>query len=206
MVAGYWVWEVKSLDEAKQWALRCPHPMPGVDGAVIEIRPYYTAEDFGAEYTEELQQQAQQTHATVEARGSFIQPYLFFGGRCEQALAFYAQVLGAKVQQQIRFHESPEPVPPGLLQDGFENKIMHASFTVGSTTIMASDGCNDRTGFQGFRLAYQTQTADHAKLVFAGLCEGGTVDMPLTKTFWSPLYGQCTDQFGVGWMVMVAEA
>ncbi len=204
LIAGYWIWEVKSMDEAKEWVKRCPNPMPGVEESIIEIRPYFALEDFGAEYTPELQDADKQTQATIEQRGSFTQPYLFFGGRCEEAMELYGKVLGAQVLMKMRFNESPQPPPPGFLEDGFETKIMHSSIKIGDTTIMASDGCDSRSSFEGFRLAYQTKTTEQAEKAFAGLSEGGKVDMPLTKTFWSPLYGQVTDKFGLGWMVMVA--
>ena len=105
----------------------------------------------------------------------------------------------------MRFNESPEPMPPGMLAEGFEKKVMHAEFKVGEMTLMASDGCGgrDEGGFNGFRLALIVATEDEANKSFDGLADGGKVDMPLTKTFWSPHYGMVTDRFGLGWMVMV---
>ncbi len=105
LIAGYWIWEVKSLDEAKSVVQRCPNPMPGVEGAIIEIRPYFALEDFGTEYTPELQEADKQIQATIEQRGTFTQPYLFFGGRCEEAMEFYGKVLGAQVLMKMRFNE-----------------------------------------------------------------------------------------------------
>lgn len=90
-----------------------------------------------------------------------------------------------------------------MLQAGFEGKVMHSSFTVGKMTIMASDGCDDKSRFNGFRLALSVPTEAAADNAFNALADGGTVDMPLAKTFWSPRYGMVTDRFGVGWMVMV---
>ncbi len=132
-----------------------------------------------------------------------ITPYLFFSGRCEEALQFYSQALDAHVEMIMRFNESPDPVPPGMLQEGFDSKIMHASFSIGSNRLMASDGCDDRSKFDGFRLALSVPTEEEAHRLFAGLANGGTVDMPLVQTFWSPCYGMVTDKFNVGWMVMV---
>jgi uncharacterized glyoxalase superfamily protein PhnB len=131
------------------------------------------------------------------------QPYLFFGGRCEEALEFYKQALSATVSMLIRFSASPDPLPGGMLQPGFEDKIMHAEFRVGSLTVMASDGCDDTSLFSGFRLALSVPTEADADRVFAALADGGKIDMPLGPTFWSPRYGQVTDKFNVGWMVMV---
>ncbi|OZB63928.1 MAG: hypothetical protein B7X31_04915 [Thiomonas sp. 13-66-29] len=132
-----------------------------------------------------------------------IQPYLFFGGRCEEALAFYRDALGAQIDMLLRFDESPEPVPAGVLQPGFEHKVMHAALRIGETQILASDGCDDGARFCGFSLALSVPTAAEADRVFAALAEGGKVGMPLGKTFFSPRYGMLADRFGVGWMVMV---
>lgn len=132
-----------------------------------------------------------------------IQPYLFFGGRCEQALDFYQSTLGAEVIMLMRFNESPQPIPADMLQPGFENKIMHSSFRIGETTLMASDGCDDKSRFSGFSLSLTVPTEAEADRVFAALSEGGKITMPLGKTFWSPRYGMLIDRFGIGWMVMM---
>jgi PhnB protein len=137
---------------------------------------------------------------------SFVQPYLFFSGRCEEAIAFYTQVVGAQTDMLMRFSDSPEPMPPGILQPGFENKVMHAAFRVGGSTIMASDGCDDKTKFSGFSLSLAVTTEAEADRAFAALSDGGTVTMPIGKTFWSPRYGMLTDRFGVSWMVGVFVA
>lgn len=134
-----------------------------------------------------------------------IQPYLFFNGRCEQAIEFYGTALGAEVEFMMRFKESPEPPQPGTVPPGFENKIMHSSFRVGTTTIMASDGCSTEPAeFQGFCLSLAVPSEAEAERVFAALSDGGEVRMPLAKTFWSPCFGMVTDRFGIGWMISVA--
>ena len=136
-----------------------------------------------------------------------IQPYLFFNGRCEQAVEFYRKALGAEVQMMMRYKESPEPPPPGMVPPGFENKIMHTSFRVGETTVMASDGCSaEKPSFQGFSLALSVRDETEADRVFAALSDGGQVRMPLAKTFWSPRFGMVQDRFGIGWMVSVPAA
>ena len=134
-----------------------------------------------------------------------IAPYLMFGGRCEEALEYYRTALGAEVEMLMRFDESPDPVPPGMLQAGFEKKVMHAAFRVRGVPLMASDGCNDRSKFDGFRLALSVPTEADARHAFDALADGGSVQMPLAKTFWSPCYGMVTDRFGLGWMVMVTD-
>jgi PhnB protein len=136
-----------------------------------------------------------------------VQPYLFFGGRCEEALEFYKKAIAADVQLLMRHEESPEPPPPGMLKAGWEKKIMHTSFQVGATTVMASDGCSEEdTKFHGFVLSISVPDEATADRYFAALSEGGEVRMPLTKTFWSPKFGMLTDRFGLGWMVSVTPA
>ena len=133
-----------------------------------------------------------------------IQPYLFFNGRCEEAVEFYRKALGAEVEMMMRFKESPEPPRPGMVPPGFESKIMHTSFRVGETTVMASDGCSaDKASFQGFSLSLSVPSEAEADRAFAALADGGQVRMPLEKTFWSPRFGMVEDRFGIGWMIIV---
>ena len=135
-----------------------------------------------------------------------VQPYLFFNGRCEEAIAFYRQALGAEVQIMMRYKESPEPHPPGMLPAGWESKVMHCSLRVGETVVMASDGCGEKTSFDGFSLSLGVRNEAEADRAFAALADGGQVQMPLTKTFWSARFGMLQDRFGVGWMVSVLPA
>ena len=134
---------------------------------------------------------------------SSVQTYLFFGGRCEEALAFYGTAIQAKVDFVMLHQDNPQPPPPGVLQPGFEKKVMHATFRIGDTGFMASDGCEEGPGFSGFRLALTVATEAEADRAFAALAEGGQVDMPLQKTFWAPRFGMLTDRFQIGWMVSV---
>ncbi len=129
-----------------------------------------------------------------------VQPYLFFAGRCEEALEFYQSAVGAEVGALMRFSDAPEPHPG--LAPGNENKIMHASFRIGETTLMASDGrCTGEPNFEGFSLSITAPDESTADRLFEALAEGGKVEM--TKTFWSPKFGMLEDRFGVGWMVSV---
>jgi len=133
-----------------------------------------------------------------------IQPYLFFEGRCEEAIEFYRSALGAKVEMLMRYKDSPEPPPPGMLPPGSENKVMHAALSVGDAAFMASDGhCQGRPGFQGFSLSLTANDEAEAKRMFNALGEGGEVRMPLGKTFFSPCFGMLADRFGVAWMIIV---
>ncbi|MFZ0788193.1 MAG: VOC family protein [Chromatiaceae bacterium] len=133
-----------------------------------------------------------------------VQPYLFFEGRCEEALDFYRQALDAEVEMLMRFKESPEAPPPGAVAPGSEDKVMHASLRVGDSTLMASDGgCSGRSGFQGITLSLSLGDVAEAERRFAALAEGGEVQVPLGATFWSPAFGMVVDRFGVSWMVNV---
>ena len=134
-----------------------------------------------------------------------VEPYLFFNGRCEEAMAFYKQALGAEVLMQMRMNESPEPPQPGMLPPGFEHKIMHATLRIGETSVMMSDGnSNMQPSFQGFSLSIAAPDAAQAERLYNALSQGGKVHMPLGKTFWSPCFGMVADRFGVGWMITVA--
>ena len=132
-----------------------------------------------------------------------IEPYLFFNGRCGEDIEFYKKALGAEVLMLMRYKESPEPPPPGMVPPGWENKIMHTSMRIGNTTVMASDGCSEGLSFQGFSLSLSVANETEAQRVFSALGDGGQVRMPLAKTFWSPCFGMVADRFGVGWMVTV---
>jgi PhnB protein len=137
----------------------------------------------------------------------FIQPYLFFNGSCEQAIEFYRKALGAEVEMMMRFKESPEPHPPGAVPPDFDEKIMHASFRIGQTTVMASDGCSaDKANFQGFSLSLSVPNEAEADHAFNALADAGQVKLPLTKTFFSPRFGMVEDRFGIGWMITVAPS
>ena len=134
-----------------------------------------------------------------------VQPYLFFDGRCEEALDFYASALGAEVTMAMRYQDAPDP-PPGMIPPGSEGKIMHASFRLGDTTVMASDGrCGGQLEFRGFSLSLTVTSEEEADRVFATLAEGGHVHMPLGTTFFAPRFGMVADRFGVSWMVIVAR-
>ena len=130
-----------------------------------------------------------------------VQSYLMFNGRCEEALEFYKKAIGAKVEMMMRCKDAPEP---GQITPGLENKILHSSFTVGSSIIMATDGYNKNNAtFEGISLALSATNEGEAKRLFDALADGGQVRMPLTKTFFSPAFGMLADKFGVPWMVVV---
>jgi PhnB protein len=132
----------------------------------------------------------------------FVQPYVFFDGRCEEAVEFYRHALGAEVKMLMRFKEAP--IPPGMISPGSENKVIHATLRIGETEVLVSDGrCLGKPSFQGFALSITVANEAEADRVFAALAEGGEVQMPLGKTFFSPRFGMVADRFGVSWMVIV---
>lgn len=135
-----------------------------------------------------------------------IQPYLFFEGRCEEAIEFYRRTLGASVEMLMRFKELPEPRPEGSVTPQNENKVMHATLRIGESTVNASDGnCQGNAAFNGFSLTVTARDEAEADRIFNALAEGGTVRMPIAKTFFSPRFGMLADRFGVGWMVIVPQ-
>jgi PhnB protein len=130
-----------------------------------------------------------------------VQPYLNFNGRCEEALAFYGKALGAKIERVMHFKDSPDP---SMVSPGSENKVMHSSFRVGDAIVLDSDGrCQGETNFQGISLTLSVPDEAEAEQRFTALSDGGQVQMPLTKTFFSPSFGMVADRFGVTWMVLV---
>jgi PhnB protein len=132
-----------------------------------------------------------------------VQPYLFFDGRCEEAIEFYKKALGAEVLMLMRFSDSPDPPPPGMVPPGSENKIMHSAMRIGETEVMASDGrCMGKPTFQGVSLSLSASNEAEADRLFNALGDGGQVQMPIGKTFFSPRFGMVADRFGVSWMVV----
>ena len=131
-----------------------------------------------------------------------VQPYLNFDGRCEEAVNFYVKAIGAKQEMLMRIGESPEAPPPGMKVPA--EKIMHASFRIGDSMVMASDCyCQGQPKFQGVTLSISAKDEAEADSLFNALAEGGKVQMPLSKTFFSPRFGMVEDKFGLSWMIMV---
>jgi len=131
-----------------------------------------------------------------------VQPYLFFDGRCDEAIEFYKKTLGAEVAMLMRWKDSPDK---SMCTPANENKVMHSSVRIGDTTLMASDGRNTgNPNFQGFALSINAKDEADADKLFAALSDGGKVTMPMAKTFFSPRFGMLADKFGVSWMAITA--
>jgi len=135
-----------------------------------------------------------------------VQPYLHFDGRCEEAIEFYCRALGARLEMLMRYRDNPVPPPPGMVLPGMEDKVMHASFRLGDSVIMASDDCTrTQVSHQGFQLSLGVVDASEAERCFAALVDGGQVKMPLMPTFFAASFGMLVDRFGVSWMVIAGS-
>ena len=136
-----------------------------------------------------------------------VQPYLNFNGRCQEAIDFYKRALGAEVQTVMHFKDCPEPQQSSMISPGSEDKVMHAALKIGDSTVLASDGrCTGSPNFQGISLSLYAKNETEAKRLYGALADGGQVQMPLAKTFFSPSFGMVADRFGVNWMVVAAQA
>jgi PhnB protein len=132
-----------------------------------------------------------------------VQPYLNFDGRCEEALNFYKKALGAEVTGLMRMKDSPEAMS-GDCKPGSAEQVLHCAFRIGESTLMASD-CygSGKPTFQGISLSLTARDVAQADRLFNALADGGAVQMPLGRTFFSPSFGVVADRFGVSWMVVV---
>jgi uncharacterized glyoxalase superfamily protein PhnB len=207
LIAGYWLIQVQSREEAIEWARRIPAPHGKGQGGEVELRQLFELDDFcpgaGVDRARELETALAKPKTGGAVPGS-VQPYLFFDGRCEEALEFYRQALEAEVTMLMRFKDSPESCASGMVPPGAENKVMHASVRVGGTTVLVSDGqCSGRPSFQGFSLSITARDEAEAEQRFAALADGGQVQMPLAKTFFAKRFGMVADRFGVSWMIFV---
>lgn len=135
-----------------------------------------------------------------------IQPYLFFRGRCEEAIEFYKKALGAKVGMVMRFKDNPDRPPPGVVPPSLDERIMHASIEIDDAMIMMSDGMKEGgPAFGSMSLSLGVRNPQDVDRYFNALAEGGEVEMPLSKPFFAERFGSVKDKFGVSWMI-IAEA
>ena len=134
-----------------------------------------------------------------------VHAYLYFDGRCEEAIEFYRQALGAEVKQLMRYKDNPDPPAEGMVPPGSGEKVMHCALQIGTSEVFVSDGrCMGQPNFQGVSMALTLPDADQAQKTFAALADGGQVQMPLAKTFFSPSFGMVADRFGVSWIVVTS--
>ena len=135
-----------------------------------------------------------------------VQPYLFFRGRCEEAIAYYEKTLAAELLMKLRFRDNPEKPSPDKVPRELDDKIMHAAIRIHGSDIMLSDGM--RSGpleFDCMSLALSVPTEAEADRIFNALAAEGTVQMPIGRTFFSPRFGAVVDKFGVAWMILVPQ-
>lgn len=195
LIAGYWLLQAESLDEVIEWVKRVPNP----DGeeSEIEIRQVFEADDFGEEFTPEARAMEDRLRARVSLKE--VNTYIVFDGSCREAFEFYADILGGDIEDMIPHRGTPaeEHVPEEWL-----DKLMHASMKLSGGRLMASDAPPGRFERpQGFSVNLSIATADEAERIFAALSEGGSVTMPIEKTFWATGFGMLTDRFGIPWMI-----
>lgn len=130
-----------------------------------------------------------------------VSPYLYFEGRCDEAIAFYKKTLGIEVTALSRFKDAPKN---DMCPVGGEDKVMHMTFRLGDLTVMASDGrCSGKPKFDGFSLSIAMNDTAKAEKAFAALGEGGQVVMPMASTFFAKKFGMLADQFGLMWLIFV---
>ena len=134
-----------------------------------------------------------------------VTPYLFFNGRCEEAVEVYKKALGAEVGMMMRFKENPDKPPPGMVPDGSDDKIMHACLRINGAEVMASDGCERGKSSLKASRSPQCPRRGRGRSHVRGARRGGKVQMPLGKTFFAKRFGAVADRFGVGWMVTWPE-
>jgi PhnB protein len=132
-----------------------------------------------------------------------VVPYLFFGGRCDEAIAFYTETLGAKIEALMRYDQLPDSTPTGNLPEGFEHKVMHATLRVGESVMHVADGNTSALSFVGFSMSLTLPTEEEVRRAFSALAVEGKIEMPLGETFWSPCFGMVADKFGVDWILSV---
>jgi len=132
-----------------------------------------------------------------------VQPYLFFSGRCEEAVAFYCGALGAEVSMLMRYRDCPDPKAAARMPPGMGDQVMHVRFRIGDSEILAADGPGQEDGFKGFSLCLSPKDEAEARRLFAALADGGKVRMELGPTFFAASFGMVTDRYGVGWMLVV---
>jgi PhnB protein len=129
--------------------------------------------------------------------------HLGFHGNCDAAFAYYETVFGTKRLMTMKYSDAPAGVP---VPEGSKDLVMHTSLQVGSITLMGADAPPGRgQPLSGFQISLEDTDEAEVKRLFAAL-SGGGIMMPLAPTFWAPLFGMCTDKFGVGWMISVHEA
>jgi|LNFM01.1.fsa_nt_gb PhnB protein len=142
--------------------------------------------------------------ASLGALASPVTPYLFFRGRCEEAIGFYREKLGAEVLMMMRFKDNPDQPPPDKVSAALDERIMHAAIRINGATIMMSDGMRSGSlDFECMSLSLTVHDEAAANRLFNALADGGKVQMPIAPTFFSPCFGAVTDKFGVAWMVIV---
>jgi PhnB protein len=129
-----------------------------------------------------------------------LDTYLLFSGNCGEAMRFYEKVLGAKMETFMTFGDSPQPE---MCPTDAKDLVMHACLLLDGRRIMASDTPAEMgpKPMAGFAVSLNYDTAEEARRIFDALSAGGSVTMPMQKTFWAESFGSFTDRFGTPWML-----
>jgi PhnB protein len=201
LVGGYWIINVKSREEAIDWAMRAPCPSGKGGDAEIEVRQFFELEDFGETAAVEKAKELAKELKGEKTAGPTIRPniYLNFNGTCEEAFRFYERAIGAKIECLLRHAGTPAEAH---VPAEWQQKIMHGRLNVNGEVIMASDAFT--ANFQppqGFSVALQIKDVAEAERSFRALSENGQVKMPLQETFWATRFGMLVDQYGIPWMI-----
>lgn len=138
-----------------------------------------------------------------------INPYLTFKGNCEEAFNFYKSVFGGEFPYMGRYKDTP-PSPEYQVSEAEQEKIMHVSLPISKETVLMGSDVMDSyshatTMGNNISISINADSEEEANRIFNGLSAGGTVTMPLAKTFWAALFGMFTDKFGINWMVNYDE-
>jgi Uncharacterized protein conserved in bacteria len=134
-----------------------------------------------------------------------LDAYLFFDGTCADAMRFYERVFRGRLEMLQTYGESPAATD---VSPEKRDRIMHARLDLDGRALMASDAVSEDPfeGIRGFALSMNYESVEEAQRVFTELGDGGTVQMPLQKTFWAAAFGMLVDKFGTPWMINVNES
>ncbi|NLW30921.1 MAG: hypothetical protein GXY77_05625 [Fibrobacter sp.] len=199
LIAGYWLWKVKSMNEAVEWVKRIPNPAGGY--SEVEIRPIFEEKDFGETFTPELKEQEEKIRDRIHLKTN---PYLNFNGNTEEAFNFYKSVFGGEFTDINRYKDMPssmEQVP-----ENEKEKIMHIALPIGSDTVLMGSDITENmnqslTMGNNVYIMLQPENKDNAEKLYRRLSEGGKIEMPLEKVFWGSYFASFSDRFGVQWLI-----
>lgn len=200
LVAGFTMLEVDSLDEAIEWAKQWPPEDAENGDLTLELRPVYGLEDF--EQGEGLAKH-QELEKKIQKQPSSITPHLQFNGKCNQALEFYAECLGAEITEIVRWGDIPMDQE---FADEQKAMVAHANLSIGSLAVAGMDSLSGDKDVIPGRIILGFATPEQTRAAFDALAAGGKVNMEPEPTFWSSCFAVVTDKFGVEWSLNCEQA